>query len=289
MAHSGALPDRLDWDHVRVFLSTLRAKSLRRAAEELGLSHPTARRHLNAFEQELGLRLFDRRPDGLHATPEAAALRGPAEQVERAMQALGRVAMAADPQLRGPIRVTLPGALATDLLMPDFAEFQRNWPDIELQLLAGYSLADLDRREADVAIRAMAPGKLPDGHLTGRKVGTSNKAIYGRGDCWIGWRGAREDAAWVAETPFADLPIRGALNDPALQRTACQAGMGLTMLPCFFADPLLERRTPPVPANDVWVLVHPDLRDNPRLRVFRDFITQAIRGYADVLEGRLSS
>jgi DNA-binding transcriptional LysR family regulator len=78
------------------------------------------------------------------------------------------------------------------------------------------------------------------------------------------------------------------MNNPDLQRASCAAGMGLTLLPCFFADPTLERRSEPIHGFDVWVLVHPDLRDNPRLRVFRDFIFEALRRHRPRLEGRLA-
>jgi len=278
--------EQLEWDDIRVFLATLRASSLRGAAEKLGVSHPTARRRINALEERLGFRLFDRRPDGLHATPQAVELQDAAEEVERAVFALGRAAQAAEPQLRGPVRVTLPDMLATDLLMPDLVEFSERWPDIELRIDASYGLADLAAREADIAVRGVPHGKLPQEDLAGRLVATVHKAVYGHGDHWIGWRGAKEDAAWIADTPFPELPVRGAMNDAALQRAACAAGMGLTMLPCFLAEPLLPRRSEPVPSVDIWVLVHPDLRRSPRLRVFRDAMVAAIRRQRPRLEGR---
>jgi DNA-binding transcriptional LysR family regulator len=79
--------------------------------------------------------------------------------------------------------------------------------------------------------------------------------------------------------------VSGAMNDLKLQRSACAAGMGLTMLPCFFAEPLLERCTEPVPAFDIWVLVHPDLKRNARLRIFRDAIVEAIKKHGPRLRG----
>lgn len=276
----------LDWDHLRVFLATMRAKSLRGAADELGLSHPTARRRLGLLEQQLGLKLFERRRDGLHPTLEAGDLQHAAEGVERAVQALGRVAQAADPALRGSVRVTLPDVVATDLLMPDVVAFCERWPQIELHIDASSSIANLDRREADVAIRVMPCGKRPADHLTGRMAGTAYSATYGRGDHWIGWRGAEADHAWIKDTEHPRLGVRGALNDAMLQRAACAAGMGLTILPCFFAEPLLERRGKAEPTFDIWVLVHPDLRRSPRLRTFRDAMVDAIKRAAPRLEGR---
>lgn len=278
--------DKLDWDHLRVFLATVRSGTLRGAAEALGLTHPTARRRLGALEEQLGLQLFERRRDGLHPTLEAAELRLAAEEVERAVHALGRVAQAADPALRGPIRVTAPDIVASELLAPDFVAFQQRWPAIELRVDSSYQLADLEKREADIAIRAMAAGKLPDQHLTGRKAATAYQAVYGEGEQWIGWQGEAVDRPWIRQTPFPDLPICGAFNDAALQRGACAAGMGLSLLPCFYAEPTLRRRSEPRPHFDLWVLVHPDLRRSPRLRAFRDAMVEAIAAHRPRLQGR---
>jgi len=38
--------DELNWDNVRIFLATLRASSLSKAADDLGVSRPKARRRL---------------------------------------------------------------------------------------------------------------------------------------------------------------------------------------------------------------------------------------------------
>lgn len=278
--------DQVDWDDIRVFLAVMRGKSLRAAADRLGLSHPTARRRLGGLELQLGLKLFERRRDGLHPTTEADQLLGPSEDVERAMAALGRAAQAADSSLRGPIRVTMPENVATDLLMPQMVEFAERWPEIDLRLQTDYALADLDRREADVAVRFMAVGTRPAEHLAGRLAVTVYRAVYGSDHCWIGWNGDPEDRQWVSKTSYPDLPIRGAFDSTAAQRAACDAGMGLTMLPCFFAEPTLERLTDPEPAWDAWVLVHPDLKRSPRLRRFRDDVVAELKRQEPRLHGR---
>ena len=111
-------------------------------------------------------------------------------------------------------------------------------------------------------------------------------AVYGRGDCWVGQRGAELDRSWVKKTPWPDLPIKGSMVDGALLRKAVAVGMGMSLLPCFFADGHLERRTEPQPGLDVWVLVHPDLKRNPRLRLFRDAMVEALKRHRPRLEGR---
>ena len=169
--------------------------------------------------------------------------------------------------------------------MPDLVAFQQRWPEIELCVDSSYGVADLEKREADVAIRAVPHGKHPAEHLTGRLAGVSYNAIYGEGDHWIGWTGRSEDESWVHETPFPDLPVRGFMNDPQLQRAACSAGLGLTVLPCFFAEPHLRRRSEPQPHFDIWLLVHPDLRRSPRLRTFRDAMVAAVKRAQPRLRG----
>ena len=121
--------------------------------------------------------------------------------------------------------------------------------------------------------------------LTGRKAAVVYRAVYGSGEQWIGWDGPELDASWVRKTPFPDYPVRGSFNDPLLQRAACLEGLGISLLPCVVADPYLPRISEPEPAYDIWVLVHPDLKRNPRLRVFRDFIVERLRGHRPALQG----
>jgi DNA-binding transcriptional LysR family regulator len=78
----------------------------------------------------------------------------------------------------------------------------------------------------------------------------------------------------------------GSILDGEMQRAACAAGLGMVSLPCFHAEPMLERRSEPRPGFDIWVLVHPDLRRNPPLRVFRDFVVEALGRRRARLEGR---
>ena len=279
-------PSELDWDDVRLLLSVLRAGSLRGAARSVGVSRHTAARRLSGLEQRLGVAMFDRRADGVHATAAAVALRPKAEAVEAAMQGLTRAASGADPELAGTVRVTVPAIVAQELLIDDFVAFCGRWPQIELEISGAYAVESLSRQDADVAIRFMPLGVPPDQHLHGRKVANAFMAVYGHGDGWIGQRGAERDRDWVSRTPWPELPVRGAILDGALQRRACAAGLGMARLPCFFADGHLDRRTDPEPGLDIWVLVHPDLRRNPRLRLFRDMVVDALLRQQARLQGR---
>ena len=80
-----------------------------------------------------------------------------------------------DQSVRGPLRVMLAPTLATHLLMPDFADFARPHPDIEMEILSSGELANLTNREADVAIRVVYDRKTLPLNLHGL-VETSHKS-----------------------------------------------------------------------------------------------------------------
>ena len=234
--------------------------------------HRRSQRHLQhsassrtgrfAGVEPVGLVLFERAQEGLRATAEAAELLALAESVEASVDALARQASGLSPQRAGEIRVTVPDLVA-ELLMQDLADFAATWPQIQLRIEPTYEVKNLKRREADVAIRVMPQGESPSGELVGRKAGTIYAATYGQTDSWIGWWGDERDGAFKTTTPFADRPTAIVLPDARLQLAACVAGLGLSGLACFMADPVLERHTEPRPSHDIWVLVHPDLRRTP--------------------------
>ena len=279
------MEQELNWDHLRIFLEVIRSSSFREAAERMGVSHPTIRRKLETLEEQLGLRLFHRRSDGLHATTEATKLLEKAEQIEAAVHALSRCASNSKSELTGKIHITAPDMLLSDLLAPDIADFAREWPQIELDIGTTYEIANLGSREADVAIRVMPLGQSPDEELAGRKAATMSVALYGSGDRFIGWDSERREREMFPHYQIPDVPYAGVIKNVYLLRALCLEGVGLAMLPCFMADPYLEQHSEPILSGDIWVLVHPDLRKNPRLRLFRDEIVAALKRRQSQLSG----
>jgi DNA-binding transcriptional LysR family regulator len=224
-----------------------------------------------------------------------------AERIEEEMAAIGRQVVGRDTRLGGLLRITLPDSMASKLLMEDLVAFGEAHPQIELELLLSYSLADLSKREADVAIRLSND---PPDHLVGRRLVRTAKAIYAarsyvaRHDCrrgaaemqWIGWNEAVRDPQWVRESAYAKTPVRHRVFHSMGQLEAAKAGMGLAMLPCFMADsePSLVRLPPgdPIADRDIWLLTHEDLRHTARVRRFLDFMADAILAKRDLIEGK---
>jgi DNA-binding transcriptional LysR family regulator len=148
----------IDWDDVRYFLAVASGGSVRAAAERLGVNHSTALRRIAQLEERLGAHMFERLPSGYRLTEADEEVLEFADQMEASSHLLETRVFGRDQSVRGLLRMTLAPTLATHLLMPDFAEFARLHPDIEIEILASGELANLTNREADVAPRGLRSG-----------------------------------------------------------------------------------------------------------------------------------
>src|SRR5580693_6670866 len=152
-----AVPDctMIDWDDIRYFLAVARGGSVRAAGEGLGVYHSTVLRRIAQLEERLGAQMFEKLPSGYRLTAAGEEVLEFADQMDASSHQLQTRVFGRDQGVRGLLRVTLAPTLATHLLMPDFADFARLHPDIEMEILSFGELANLTNREADVAIRVV--------------------------------------------------------------------------------------------------------------------------------------
>ncbi|MFV2061761.1 MAG: LysR family transcriptional regulator, partial [Gammaproteobacteria bacterium] len=277
---------RMDWDDIRYFLAVARKNSIRGGSAMLGVNHSTVSRRINAFEKKLDVRLFDRLPTGYTLTSAGEDMLDSAKRIEEEVNTLDRKVLGRDAELSGQIRVTMPAPIVS-LITPDLVAFTETYPGIDLELLVSYEEFNLSKREADIAIRIT---NSPPDHLVGRKIIKYNKSVYaskryledyiatGNTDSlsWIGWDSAT-DERWIKKSEFPDSVIHHLLPDAMSQLAAIKAGLGITILPCFMCDiePDLQRVPPAtaIPAWDIWLLTHKDLRDTTRIKIFMSFMT----------------
>src|SRR6185437_1208875 len=136
----------IDWDDVRHFLAVARGGSVRAAAERLGVNHSTVLRRIAQLEERLGVHMFEKLPSGYRLTAAGEEVLGFADQMEASSHLLETRVFGRDQSVRGLLRVTLAPTLATHLLMPDFADFARLHPEIEMEILSSGELANLTNR-----------------------------------------------------------------------------------------------------------------------------------------------
>lgn len=284
---------KLNWDHARFFLAVVRAGTLRGAARQLNVDQATVGRRLSALEEELGARLFLRTPSLYVLTPAGEALVEPAETVERSIAQMERRVLGLDERLTGSVRIATTDSLAKRYVLPAIAAMRKAHPGVEVVCLTSQDIANLTRREADIAIRTLKPDA-PD--LIVRRLATLETGIYAshtylasRGTPVAGAEFAGHDLITyhqkIAPTGPAALCGEGAANGRIVLRAsssvtlvdATVVGIGVAELPCYRADTETElvRIMPDRSANfDVWLVAHADLHKTARVQVTIDALAR---------------
>ncbi|MDX1541064.1 MAG: LysR substrate-binding domain-containing protein [Geminicoccaceae bacterium] len=136
---------------LRAFHAAARHSRLRDAADSLGVTESAVSHQLRRLEDFLKTALFDRSGPTLELT---AAGRRYLEQIDPAIRQIQSATEAlVRPGGRNVVRLTLPPSLAATWLIPKLGAFEREHPEIELQLVPTTRVVDLQRDQVDLAIR----------------------------------------------------------------------------------------------------------------------------------------
>ena len=286
----------IDWDDFRFVLSLADSGSLNQAASALRVNRTTVLRRINAFERKHGVRLFERLPTGYTLTEAGNELLAAARGFESALVQIERKLAGQDLRAEGLVRVTTTDTLLASVLQAPLATFQRKHPGITLDVATSNEIANLSKRDADVAIRPVA--EAPE-FLVGRRIGAVAFAVYtaSTADDTVGrrWLGPDETLAStsVARWMRTEMPsVRPAMRADSLVslRELCAAGAGLAALPCYLgdSDARLRRVRPPIPAmtTALWVLTHPNLARTTRVRLLMDHLSTELGRQRPLLEGQ---
>jgi len=295
---------RADWDDLRVFLTLATEGRLTAAARRLDVSHPTIARRIKSLEDAIGARLFDRLPDRFVLTAAGEELLGDARAMERAADSIGRRSAGLTDSARGSVRLSA-GEAMTAFLARHLPRLQCNLEQVEFELAASHTLANLSRREADLLIREQVPDVAS---LVTRRLGRVAYAVYaGRDQKLTGvsrdalrnlpWAGFDDEHDYMPGQSWVLALLEGArpqvrVNNWLVLLEAVRAGAGLAVLPCYLgdADPAL-RRIGAILSEvtvDQWLLVHRDLRALPRVRAVMDALVRLFQEERGALEGRLA-
>jgi DNA-binding transcriptional LysR family regulator len=120
--------------HIEVFHALMQAGSISRAAKVLNLTQPAVSIALSKLEEELGFPLFHRSKGYFAPTSEAQLLHAEAEQSLRAIERVQGRAEEIRAGRLGAISIASNGACAINLLPWVIAEFQRDHPQVRIDL-----------------------------------------------------------------------------------------------------------------------------------------------------------
>lgn len=285
-----------NWALVRSFLAALDQGSLMGAARALGIHQPTVGRHIAELESQLGLTLFERTGRGLLPTVDALRLADAARQMAQAADQLARQASGAQRGLTGTVRLSASQPVACALLPPVLARLRDQLPDVQIELLVSNDVSNLLQREADIAVRMVRPEQ---GSLMGKRVGQVAIGAYAHRD-YLRRRGTPRQLTDLAQHELIGFDrgtdiLRGMAgmghrmdraqfalrtDDLNAHEALVRAGLGIGFLARYVA-----RRSPdlvplltalPVPPLPMWLVVHREIRSNPRIRAVWDVLTSAL-------------
>jgi DNA-binding transcriptional LysR family regulator len=279
----------LDWNDLRTFAEVARRGSMAAAARALKVHPTTIARRIEAAEAALQNPLFLRSGKSLSLSPMGARLLNTLGPMVDVIDDAARRSTQQSAPLR--VAVTENGArIIAAKAVPRLLAQQ-----IELELISGNLVVDLSRGDADLAVRVIAPDT-PG--LVSRRIATVSYGLYasqgylkkmpkleeGLAGQTVLLPGSElsqgPEARYLAEHAYlARVGLR--CSSLIALAVAAEEGSGLVVLPtnlAFFHPKLaMLRPLKEIPGRPVWLVMHKDVRRDPRIKQVALEIESAIR------------
>lgn len=289
-----------DWNRARAFLVTAEEGSLAAAARSLGMTQPTLGRQVAALEKEIGLDLFTRRGRGLELTPNGIKL---LEHVRLMGDAANQFSLSASGEsdvIEGDVSITASELFATFMLSPMIKTLRETEPGIEIEINSTNEERDLNRREADIAIRSFRPTQ-PD--LIAKRLCSVRGHLYAA-KSYLQELDNPQSIEELNTANFIDTEKPGRLmtllnsrgfnltkqnfpvisNSHIVQWELVKQGVAISATVEEIGDnePLVERvviSSLPLITMDLWLVTHNELKTNRRIRRVFDFLVSEFSDY----------
>ncbi len=279
----------IDWDTVRCFIEVAEKRSLMAAAEALGMSNATLGRKIDALEMATGLQLILRGPGGVTLTDQGKEVLTLAKAGGDHLFQMERLAFSLKSDRRSlPVRISTTETMVSAVLAPHLLLLWDRHPGLAVDLIMSTELADLNKREADIAVRLARPKS--DGLIT-RKLPEIAAGLYGSTG-YLNGRDPdrldlRQEKLAGLDNQFGDIPESVWINQHELEQSLsvqsssiyalleiAKSGAAIAMVPDFLAQRhgLVRISAPPIPVRKPWIVFHRDNRRNPEIKAVRDWI-----------------
>ncbi|HEX5078274.1 MAG TPA: LysR substrate-binding domain-containing protein [Geminicoccaceae bacterium] len=136
---------------LRAFHAAASCGRFREAAAHLGVTESAISHQIRRLEDVLHTTLFERSATGVRLTPAGRRYLEEIDPAIRRIQAATEALLR--PSGRQVVRLTLPPSLAATWLIPKLGAFERDHPDVELQLVPTTRVLDLQRDQVELAVR----------------------------------------------------------------------------------------------------------------------------------------
>jgi DNA-binding transcriptional LysR family regulator len=284
----------LETAELLAFTRSIEAKSLSRAAAELGVPRATIGRRLARLEQRLGTRLLRRTTRSLRLTEAGDLFYRHARIVLDAVAQAQASVRTTDKVMRGTLRVSVP-PIIDDSFLAMIATFAKTHPDVRVQVDFSTRLVDLLREGYDVALRASShiqPGLVARTISRDKVIAVASPAYLAENGtprtakdlryhrCLTSFsRGELPQSTWPVGRRQIHVEAALSTNDLRLLRESALRGLGIALLPKLTLSDLIER------GKLVQVLPGVIEHENRVAVVFpeREFLPPHVRAFVDAL------
>ena len=239
---------------LQLFARIVETGSFSKASADLGITQPTATKHVAALEARLGARLLNRNTRGVSPTEIGALYYEKCKAIQLELDEADNLAALLQSKVGGQLRISTSVAFGRRIATPLALRFMRAHPQIHIDLSFDDRYVNLVEQGVDVALRM---GRLADSALGARYLGT-NPWLTAAAPAYLAERGTprvpgdlaqhacliyssvQGDDRWSFTGPSgeeASVPVAGPLrsNNLSAVLAACRAGMGLAVLPWYVA------------------------------------------------------
>jgi DNA-binding transcriptional LysR family regulator len=297
----------MDIQDMCIFARVAAVQNLSAVGTELGLTPGTISKRIQALEDELRVRLFDRTTRSIRITEEGAKFLTHVERILAEIEGARAAVSANVEQPKGRVKISAPASLSR-FIEPAICAFMRLYPDIDVHIDLSDRIVNLQEEGYDMVVRS---GALIDSNLIAKRLAPDRQIIaassaylmkYGtpqRPDelsdhsCLI----LGDASQWTFERNGREISVRvgGRLrsNNGDLLRHAAMEGYGLIRTSELRVAPYIKsgalcRVLPDYDVaafSAVWALYPKSKYVLPKLRVLLDFLGDWFRDVsADTVE-----
>ena len=277
----------MNWNDLKVVLAISRSRSLKGASRDLGIDQSTVSRRLAAIEATLGGILFLRTKSGFTVTEWGEAVVAEAQEVESRILKLQDSLQLLSQQPAGVIRIATNYWMVTHILAPNLPSLLKQYPHIQPRLLGDTRGRSLARREVELGLWFEMG---VEGSNIAIEIGEISYAVYCRRDldpaeaAWVSFwdpDASREPDRWLDKRlPVKDQLSTGA-SDAGAVAAAIKAGVGKGLIPNCLAgehrDLLCLSPDRRELVRKVYVIVHPDMTENLRIKATLAWLRQVFQ------------
>ncbi len=245
---------------MQLFIRVCESGSFTRAAVDMGMTQPTATKHIAMLEKRLGARLFHRSTRGATPTEVGAVYYDKCKALLLELEEADNLPALMSSRVQGQLRINSSVAFGRRVLVPLVLRYMQQHPDVTVDLGFEDRYVNLVEQGIDLALRM---GRLADSSLGSRYLGTNPWALVAAPPYLAAagtprtpadlahhraliYSSVQGDERWHFTGPDGhglSVGVKGPLrsNNLSALLAAARDGMGLAALPLYVAQASLAR------------------------------------------------